>query len=133
MTLPSPPVDPTGKPADDAPRLTYVVQPTADGVTVVTLAGELDHGSHHRLLAEVAELIERGRSRLEFDLSALEFCDSTGLGALVRLHRQAQNRGGWLRVVRPSGELRRMLRTTNLDRLLGGSDPAHGGEPPPAP
>lgn len=101
------------------PRLDFAVAPTrADGQTPVTVAGELDHGSHAALLHGLSACIAAGRHRLLLDVSGVTFCDSTGLGALVRLHRQAEAQGGWLRLVRPAADLRRILQVTNLDRLL---------------
>ncbi|HEX8630136.1 MAG TPA: STAS domain-containing protein, partial [Catenuloplanes sp.] len=63
-------------------------------------------------------LLGAGATRLLLDLGAVGFCDSTGLGALVRLHRRTEASGGWLRLAGPGPDLRRMLAVTNLDRLL---------------
>jgi anti-anti-sigma regulatory factor len=52
------------------------------------------------------------------DLAAVEWLDSSGLAALLRLHRLVADAGGGVRVVEPSPAVRRMLETTQLDRLF---------------
>lgn len=132
MSAPSaqpPPVQPPG------PAFDVGVQAGRDGCLVLTLSGDLDHASHLQLLDEAGALIAGGRPRLVVDLAGVNFCDSTGLGALVRVHRQAQARGGWLRLAAPGAALRRMLEVTNLVRLLAvyGSVPDAAADGPRGP
>lgn len=55
-----------------------------DGVTVVTPAGpRLDAEVAAHLRATLTGLIDRGSRKLILDLPAVEFIDSSGLGALV--------------------------------------------------
>lgn len=82
------------------------------------MSGDLDHETHLRLLDAIERHIAAGHDRLLVDLSEVAFCDSTGLGALVQVHRETVARGGWLRLAAPNADLRRILAITNLDRLL---------------
>lgn len=52
------------------------------------------------------------------DLSALDFCDASGLGALVNTYRTAQLHGGQLRLAIPPGRVLRVLQLTGLDHVL---------------
>jgi anti-sigma B factor antagonist len=52
---------------------------------VISISGELDFGTTARFLETAQPFAEAGRS-LVLDLADLMFCDSSGLGALVRLH-----------------------------------------------
>lgn len=56
--------------------------------------------------------------RLVLDLTALEFINSVGLGALVTAHLRCQRLGGWLRIANPSPEIRHLLAITNLTKLF---------------
>lgn len=88
------------------------------GPPALTVTGDLDHDSHLVLLDATAHEIGAGHDRIVLDLAAVAFCDSTGLGALVRIQQGATAHGGWLRLARPAPVLRRMLEITNLDQLL---------------
>ncbi|MFD7160486.1 STAS domain-containing protein [Kribbella sp. NPDC059898] len=101
---------------DDGRMLAIGVRDRATDV-VVAVAGELDFGSTRELLAVAEPLARAGRS-IVLDLVDLTFCDSTGLSALVRLHRQAEAAGGELRLARLRTQVEGPIVVTMLDRLL---------------
>lgn len=82
---------------------------------LVTVRGVIDFWSVGPLRARLDATLERDPPRLVLDLTDVTFVDSTGLGLLLSLHRGAAAGGGWLRLARPHPQLRRLLRTTNLD------------------
>jgi len=84
---------------------------------VIEVAGELDFGTMDTLLEVVQPPVGEGRS-VVLDLAELGFCDSTGLGALVRLHKQAQDAGGALCLARVRPQIMSTIRLTMLHRLL---------------
>ena len=90
--------------------------------TLVVVTGEIDFQSYQPLQELLRTQLRLGRSKLVLDLSAVGFCDSSGLGMFVYVHRRAGMADGWLRLARPSPQLRRILTVTNLDRLLGAYD-----------
>ena len=72
------------------------------------------------------------------DLSRLDFCDSTGVGTFVWLHRQAAAAGGRLLLAAPRRPVREVLKISGVDRaipvfgrnVLAGRRPAQDrGEP----
>jgi len=52
------------------------------------------------------------------DLAAARFLDSSGLGALVTLHKTMQARGGKLQILNPSSAARQVLEMTQLHRAF---------------
>ena len=104
------------------------------GRSVVSLVGDLDHGHQAQVWSSFEDLIVDGRTHVIVDLSQVPFCDSSGLGLLVRLHRLTEISGGWTRLAAPHRDLRRMLQITNLDRILpvyeSVGDAAEGGALP---
>ncbi|HET6917919.1 MAG TPA: STAS domain-containing protein [Jiangellaceae bacterium] len=100
-------------------RATAKVAEVAREYMVVTATGEIDFQSYQPLQELLMTQLRAGRSRLVLDLDAVSFCDSSGLGMFVSIHRRAGMAGGWLRLARPNPQLRRILAVTNLDRLLG--------------
>lgn len=87
--------------------------------TVVAAVGEIDFKSYHQMQKLLTNQIAAGHAKLVLDLDGVTFCDSSGLGMFVSVHRRASAADGWLRLARPSHQLRRILGVTNLDRLLG--------------
>jgi anti-anti-sigma factor len=105
----------TGEPSTD---LSIEVTEAAKGTVVVKPEGALDFGHHQRLEDALLAEIEAGHPRVVIDASGVSFWDSSALGVLIHVHHQTKFHDGWLRVARPSEQLRRSLEVTNLDKLL---------------
>ena len=72
---------------------------TGEGVTVLTLEGELDAHSGPALRESIIESFAEGTSRLIVDMSAVPFIDSVGVGILVGAMKRAREIEGNLSVV----------------------------------
>ena len=105
-------------PSSEPDILTATVQDGPAGSSVVVAAGEIDRDSRRHLRRAADEALGNGRHRLVLDLSAVSYCDSSGLSLFVDLHREAKAAGGWLRLVGAQPLLQHMLGATNLDRIL---------------
>jgi anti-anti-sigma factor len=70
----------------------------AGGVHVVAMLGELDLATAPRLAVRIDAARLAGARRLVVDLTAAEFCDSTGLRALVGCRREVVAGGGRMAV-----------------------------------
>lgn len=93
---------------------------------------EVDHGGHvvlapegkfnlvaaPPLKARVDDLVAAGKTRLVVDLHAVDFIDSSGLGALIGGLKSARQQGGDLRIAGAGDQVRAVLKLTNLDRIL---------------
>ena len=66
----------------------------AGNIGVLRLSGELDIATSGTLRQSLDALRDEGQENLVLDLSGVTFCDSTGLGTIVWLHRQLAERGG---------------------------------------
>jgi anti-sigma B factor antagonist len=82
--------------------------------TVVTLTGELDLASAPELSARIDALLAAGQTRLVIDLGELTFCDSTGIGILIRANNGCQQRNGYLRLAAPNHNVARVLDVVGL-------------------
>jgi anti-sigma B factor antagonist len=94
-----------------------VLHPHRDAAVIV-LEGPLDLGTADELDRLARSEIEAGHHRVVVELANVPFCDSTGVSSLLRAHRAATARGGWLRIVGISDQVRRVLQSTNVDRIL---------------
>ncbi|MEV7332174.1 STAS domain-containing protein [Micromonospora sp. NPDC093244] len=88
-----------------------------DDVTVVAATGDLDLDTCDTLRAALRHAAEMG-GHVVVDLSQVHVIDSTGLGLLVRAHRDARDRGVTLCLAAPSRFIRTVLHTMRLDGLF---------------
>jgi len=68
--------------------------------------------------ARIDDLVAAGKARLVVDLHAVDFIDSSGLGALIGGLKAARQQGGDLRIAAAGDQVRAVLKLTNLDRIL---------------
>jgi anti-sigma B factor antagonist len=81
----------------------------------VHIGGELDIATAEVAVGYVGHVIDRHRVPVIVDLTALVFCDATGLGALVRMAGYAEQAGCRFRLAAPSPSLVKIMRITGLD------------------
>jgi anti-sigma B factor antagonist len=105
---------------------------THEGVTVVTMQGEIDYVASPQLRERIFGHINAGRRRLVLDLSAVTFVDTMALGVIVAavmrlrtgdphgsLSLVCPEGSGSLSVVCPDERLRRTFRISGLDAGVG--------------
>lgn len=87
-------------------------------VVTVRLSGELDHMQTARLRRELDELIaDPGVKRLVFDLSELNFMDSSGIGMIIGRYKVMTRRGGSV-AVRAGRQVSRILELSGLYQIV---------------
>ncbi|MEA5579075.1 STAS domain-containing protein [Anabaena sp. UHCC 0451] len=84
-----------------------------DNCQLFRLTGLLDAFSEPTFRKILSGKIEEGPKHIILDLSQIDFVDSSGLGALVQLAKQAQNAEGTLQIVTNA----RVTQTVKLVRL----------------
>jgi anti-anti-sigma factor len=88
-------------------------------VPVVAAPEEIDASNANWLRAALLEAAARGHATFVVDMTRTRFCDSAGLGVLVRAHNRAQAEGGELRLVIPaSAFVLRVFALTGIDRVI---------------
>lgn len=87
-------------------------------VTVVTLSGEFTADDAERFTRDMGDRIAAGVRDLVFDCENLEFIDSAGLEAMLRLRDRAAERMGQVRLVRPDPNVAKILEITRLVRVF---------------
>ncbi|OIK24820.1 STAS domain-containing protein [Streptomyces malaysiense] len=99
---------------------------------VVRVGGELDYDTSDELVDEVVRQLTAGQTppaEVRLDFGALTWIDSSGLSALLMIHRRTSAFGATLRLDDRPEILERLLRVTNvLDHLTApAAGPRHGG------
>ena len=86
---------------------------------VVMLPDEIDVSNAQRVFDQLSSAFAAGATVVIADLKKTVFCDSTGLGTLLRVQRQAAAGGAQLRLaISPGGPVRRVFDLMGLDRVL---------------
>ena len=87
---------------------------------IVTAAGEIDLYTAPKLQADLAAVIEGAApaTRVVVDMSGVEFCDSTGVNALLGALRRVRERGGELELATPRPAIMKILQVTGLDSVF---------------
>ncbi|MEV6599921.1 STAS domain-containing protein [Actinoplanes sp. NPDC051346] len=96
-----------------------------DGDTIVVAPeGDVDVDNAAVLRQVLHQVVDRRDcARLDVDMSAVTFLDSSGLGMLVAAHRAANARGITLTVRKPGPMVRMVLEVTNLHQVLTDEEP----------
>ncbi|KAB1906772.1 STAS domain-containing protein [Micromonospora sp. AMSO31t] len=95
--------------------LTIQVDRLDAGRARLRLTGELDFDSAPDLVAAAAELRHDGCQELLLDFAGVTLCDSSGLSALVVIHRAG---AGAVRLDAVKPQVRQLLDRTGLAELL---------------
>ena len=90
-----------------------------NGVPVVAAPEEIDASNAGWLRAVLLEAAARGDKTFVVDMTRTHFCDSAGLGVLVRTHSRALAEGGELRLVIPaSAMVLRVFALSGIDQVI---------------
>ena len=89
-----------------------------DGVTVLSLVGNLDAATSAGLKKEVVTLTDGGKNRVAVDMSKVTLIDSTGVGVLISLFKRARAAGGAVHFSGLTGQPKEIFRLLRLDRSL---------------
>jgi anti-sigma B factor antagonist len=93
------------------------VHQATPGATVLALAGELDLATIGVLKDAVGDRLAPD-SHVILDLAGLTFCDSTGLGAFVALHRHAKTSGARFALAAPRRRIADLFSLSGIDQVI---------------
>ncbi|MDP2600363.1 MAG: STAS domain-containing protein [Deltaproteobacteria bacterium] len=89
-----------------------------NGVTVLSVSGNLDAESVACFKKEANKIVEEGCYDLLVDCKSLDFIDSMGLGAMISLLRKVRAHQGDLKVAHLNPDVRQVFEITRLNRLF---------------
>jgi anti-sigma B factor antagonist len=91
---------------------------TFEGQPCIEIRGEWDQASLDALIKAFQKTLPKAEGRLFLKLSDLDYLDSAGLGVIMFNMNELAKRNARLVLVQPSEEMRQILRTTSLDKVL---------------
>ncbi|MFT4693045.1 MAG: anti-sigma B factor antagonist [Limisphaerales bacterium] len=84
----------------------------------VTGISELAANNAAQVRDDVRQALTDEHTTIEVDLSLTSFLDSSGLGALIALHKTMVSKGGVVRLVNPSQVTEQVLELTRMHRIF---------------
>ncbi|MGW6202942.1 STAS domain-containing protein [Streptomyces sp. NPDC055089] len=99
------------------PPLTITSRDAATG-PVLEIAGDLDHATAPELRNAVEQLTLAAGQRLVLDLAGMDFCDSSGINALLAARNLAIEQGGDLALAAVPPNTIRILGIVGLNRFF---------------
>jgi anti-sigma B factor antagonist len=88
---------------------------TVGQVSVVDLSGKITIGEGDVVLRDkVLELLDGGHSKILLSLEKVSYMDSAGIGELVACFKKAREKGGTVKLLKPSGKVEDLLQLTKL-------------------
>ena len=104
---------------------------TLDGLSVVTPAAEITIQNAGQL-REALAAVSRDYAIIIVDMTANDFCDSSGISELVMAQKRAREANGEVRLVMSGPVVRRIFKVTGVDgifRIFGSLEDAVAAEP----
>jgi anti-sigma B factor antagonist len=98
----------------DEPQAYTVEHDPVEGALLVTASGELDVAAAPRLATVLSMAAASAEPCVVLDLAAVDFIDSTALGAIMHASTEVEAGGKRMLVVALDGPVRRLLEITNL-------------------
>lgn len=85
----------------------------------VWLSGELDHRMAAQVRSEIDDLLDDNRiRRLVFDVSRLEFMDSSGIGLIIGRYKRVSRRGGTVAVAAPGRRIDKLFEMSGVYQVV---------------
>jgi anti-sigma B factor antagonist len=104
-------------PSLDGSALAVALRSRGQEVSVIECAGELDLNTIPKLEPRLLEAVSAG-GRVILDLSRLSFIDSSGIGLLIKAHKECREPGAMQTVVSNDSQVERVFALTGIDRVL---------------
>jgi len=97
--------------------MSLVIEPRGR-TTLVEVIDRFDVITAPEIKAALLKAAEEGAHVIVIDLSQVTFLDSSGVGALVAIHKAVEHQGGRLHLAAPTKQAQLVLRLTQLESMF---------------
>jgi len=98
--------------------MNFEVHKNGTSITLLLKERKLDSSVSSELKSEFLVLCKPKAETLTVDLTDVEFCDSSGLSALLIAERKMREHGGKVRLVNVNKKVLNLLKISMLDRVF---------------
>lgn len=86
--------------------------------TILQIKGELDITNSFKVQSAFNKILETGEHNFIIDISLIEYIESVGLGTLIHIKKNADEKGGKVRFIIKSPKIKKLLSMVNLDKYF---------------
>ena len=96
-----------------------IIETKTDSVVLLALKGTLEIGQSADQLAEVVQThLDKGENHLILDLAGVRYIDSSGITALINIHKSAKSSSGAMKLLRLTQRVHDVLQITRLSSVF---------------
>ena len=96
-----------------------IEEQSVDDVVVLKISGRIILGRDCQQVEwKVEDLTREKKAKIVLDLSGCDHVDSSGVGIIMMCYGRAKKSGGDLRLAGVTGNVEKILRAVNLDRIF---------------
>jgi len=96
---------------------------TCNNTLIIKLNGELDHHSASYVRDSIDdEILAKNPKNIIFDMSRLNFMDSSGIGVIIGRYKLIASNGGKVGIVSMKPQIRRIYEICGLKRIIPSYD-----------
>ena len=88
-------------------------------ISVIEMTGRITMGSDSQKIEwGLAELLKENHKKVIFDLTKVDYLDSSGIGILMMCHAKLKRAGGTLRIAGARGMVGETLELTSVNKIV---------------
>jgi phosphoserine phosphatase RsbU/P len=85
---------------------------------ILQMKGELDITNSFKVQSAFNRILETGEKHFIIDISLIEYIESVGLGTLIHIKKNVDEKGGKVRFIIKSAKIKKLLSMVNLDKYF---------------
>ena len=89
-----------------------------ENTQIMQILGELDITNSFKVQMLFNKLVEEGEKDFIFDISAIDYLESVGLGILIHIRKTMEDRKGRARFIIKSARIKKLLSMVNLEKYF---------------
>ncbi len=85
----------------------------------IYLEGEMDVYNISKITAQIQNKFAKLKNeKVVFDMSKLNYIDSSGIGVLVKLYKHLKDKDKKMQIYRPTENVLKLIKMTKLDKII---------------
>jgi anti-anti-sigma factor len=91
----------------------------SDNTFWIYLEGDLDVYNINKVTEEIQKNLKNVKSeKIIFDMSKMDYLDSSGIGTLVKFYKYLKNNNQKMQIYRPKENILKLIKMTKLDKII---------------
>ncbi len=86
--------------------------------TIAHVSGRIDIPASEVLKKKLTQAAEESVHEIELDFKDVISIGSSGIGAIILVHKKLNDRGGKIKIINANNEIRSLFRVIKLDELI---------------